>query len=79
MPSAVGFLQRSRPMNEARLLLGDWTRRCSVCAASVVAWELTPVISAWRRRGPLKDKDFVMTRADREDQRVRRASLTRAG
>jgi DNA-binding MarR family transcriptional regulator len=71
------FLQRSRPMNEARLLWeighdGVEVRELR-SRLGIDSGYLSRVLRSLERQG------LVMTRADREDQRVRRASLTRAG
>ena len=71
------FLQRSRPMNEARLLWeighdGAEVRELR-SRLGIDSGYLSRVLRSLERQG------LVMTRADREDQRVRRASLTRAG
>ena len=71
------FLQCSRPMNEARLLWeighdGAEVRELR-SRLGIDSGYLSRVLRSLERQG------LVMTRADREDQRVRRASLTRAG
>ena len=71
------FLQRSRPMNEARLLWeighdGAEVRELR-SRLGIDSGYLSRVLRSLERQA------LVMTRADREDQRVRRASLTRAG
>src|SRR6516165_8923764 len=71
------FLQRSRPMNEARLLWeighdGAEVRELR-SHLGIDSGYLSRVLRSLERQG------LVKTRADREDQRVRRASLTRAG
>src|ERR1700747_12240 len=71
------FLQRSRPMNEARLLWeighdGVEVRELR-SRLGIDSGYLSRVLRSLERQG------LVMTRGDREDQRGRRASLTRAG
>jgi DNA-binding MarR family transcriptional regulator/GNAT superfamily N-acetyltransferase len=71
------FLQRSRPMNEARLLWeighdGAEVRELR-SRLGIDSGYLSRVLRSLETQG------LVMTRANREDRRVRRASLTRAG
>jgi DNA-binding MarR family transcriptional regulator len=76
---AIGdrFLQRNRPMNEARLLWEIGQDGAEVrelrSRLGIDSGYLSRVLRSLERQG------LVMTRADHEDQRVRRASLTRAG
>ncbi len=71
------FLQRSRPMNEARLLweIGHDGAKVRELRSrlGIDSGYLSRVLRSLEKQG------LVRTRADHNDQRVRRASLTRAG